>query len=164
MVSKNQRLSYLMMLVASAVVINIVENLFIPPLQFGLRLGLANIVALIVASLFDIKALFAVNILRVIIASLFNGVIFNVAFWLSFTGVIFSSITISLAQVFRSSLLFTSLLSSLAHSFGQLFAIVVIYKDIHILYLIPVLVITSLITGFITYTIADKVLERLKRK
>ena len=45
--NKTQRYARLAIYCSLAVVINLIENLFLPPLYFGIRFGLANIISLI---------------------------------------------------------------------------------------------------------------------
>ena len=59
--TKTKRLSYVTMLSALSIVINLFESWFIPPVQFGIRFGLANIISLITIELFGIKELLIVN-------------------------------------------------------------------------------------------------------
>ena len=54
---KNQtkRLMYVTMLSAMAIIINIFESTYLPIFPFGIRFGLANIIALIAIELLDVK-------------------------------------------------------------------------------------------------------------
>ena len=84
--NKTRRLTYVTMLSALSIVINLFESMFIPPIQFGIRFGLANIIALITIELFGVKEVLIVNTMRIVIGSLLRGVIFGSPFWISFGG------------------------------------------------------------------------------
>ena len=73
--SKTKKMVTLMMFSALAIIINLFESAFIPPIQFGIRFGLANIMALITIKMFGIKEMLVVNTLRVTIGNLLKGVI-----------------------------------------------------------------------------------------
>ena len=53
--NNTKRFSYLAIMSALAIVINIIENLFIPPFSFGIRFGLANIISLVTLKKTGIK-------------------------------------------------------------------------------------------------------------
>ena len=53
--NKTKKLTYVTMLIALAIVINVAENAFLPELPLGIRFGLANIIALIAINLFSYK-------------------------------------------------------------------------------------------------------------
>lgn len=160
--NKTKRITYLTMLAALAVVINVVENLFIPPLTFGIRFGLANIISLITIKLFGIKELTFVLALRILVSNLIKGTIFGTPFWISTSGVILSAIVIIILDKLKASLLFTSMLSAIAHSFGQMMAIVFLYNQINVASLLPALIISSLATGVLTGLISNLVLNRIR--
>ena len=160
--TKTQRLSYVTMLAALAIVINLFESMFIPPIQFGIRFGLANIIALITIQLFGVKELFIVNTMRVTIGSLLRGYIFGSPFWISFGGVLVSTIMIVLCHKMKTSELFMSILSAIGHSFGQVMIVMFLYHQSGIIALFPVLAISSVATGLLTGYIAKECVKRVK--
>ena len=160
--NRTKKITYLTLLSALAVIINVVENLFIPPFTFGIRFGLANIISLITIKLFGIKELAFVLILRILISNLIKGTIFGMAFWISTSGVVLSAIVIIILDKLKASLLFTSMFSAIAHSFGQMLAIVILYNQINIASILPILIISSLATGVLTGLISNLALGRIK--
>lgn len=160
--TKTQRLSYITMLAALAIVINLFESYFIPPIQFGIRFGLANIIALIAILLFGVRELLFVNILRVTLGSLLRGYIFGSSFWISFGGVLLSTIVIIISAKFKTSTLFMSILSAIAHSFGQVLVVMLLYKQSGIISLLPLLTISSVLTGILTGTVAKECVKRVR--
>ena len=77
--NKTRRIVYLTLLSAMAITINILESTYIPALPYGIRFGLANIIALITVELFGVKEMLIVNMMRVVIGNLLRGLIFG--FW-----------------------------------------------------------------------------------
>ena len=160
--SKTKKMVTLMMFSALAIIINLFESAFIPPIQFGIRFGLANIMALITIKMFGIKEMLVVNTLRATIGNLLKGVIFGSPFWISFSGVAFSSIAIIVFHKLKTSLLFTSIMSAIFHSFGQVVMVMILYNQVNIIALLPILVISSVATGVLTGLIARESLKRIR--
>ena len=161
--TKTKRLSYVTMLSALSIVINLFESWFIPPVQFGIRFGLANIISLITIELFGIKELLIVNIMRILIGSLLRGIIFGSPFWISFGGILLSTIIIIILHKLKTSLLFTSIMSAIFHSLGQVLIVSFIYHQSNVMMILPILLISSILTGCLTGFIAKECLKRLKR-
>lgn len=161
--TKTKRLSYVTMLSALSIVINLFESWFIPPVQFGIRFGLANIISLITIELFGIKELLIVNIMRILIGSLLRGIIFGSPFWISFGGILLSTIIIIILHKLKTSLLFTSIMSAIFHSLGQVLIVSFIYHQSNVMMILPILLISSVLTGCLTGFIAKECLKRLKR-
>lgn len=157
-------MALLALLGALAVVINIVENLFIPPLSFGIRFGLANIISLVTLKLFGIRELLYIVLLRLTIGNLVKGSLFAASFWISTSGIILSSAVIIILDKLKSSVLFTSMISAIAHSLGQMIAVVILYNQINVAMLLPMLIITSLATGVLTGLITNVTLKRIRIK
>lgn len=161
--NKNKRLAYVTMLSALSIVINLFESWFIPPIQFGIRFGLANIISLVTINLFGVKELLIVNAMRVIIGSLLRGVIFGSPFWISAGGVILSTIAIIIAHKLKTSHIFMSILSALAHSLGQVIVVMGLYNQAGVIALFPILAISSVATGCLTGFVSRECLKRIKR-
>lgn len=160
--NKTKKISYVAILSALAIVINLFESAFIPPIQFGIRFGLANIIALIAIELFSYKELIFVNGMRVTIGSLLRGMIFGSQFWISFTGVVLSTIVIMICHRFKTSLLFMSVMSAIAHTLGQVLMVMTLYSQVMIVSLFPLLAISSIATGILTGVVARECLRRVR--
>ncbi len=159
--NKSQHLTYVTMLGALAIVLNLFESYFIPPIQFGIRFGIANIIALVTISLFNVKDLIIVNTLRIVIGGLLRGIIFGAPFWISTGGVVLSTIMIIICHKLHSSLWFTSIMSAFAHSVGQVVVVVLLYQQTNIMTLLPILALASIGTGCLTGFIAKVCIKRI---
>jgi len=159
---KTNRLAIVAILAALAVVVNLIENWFIPPVAFGIRFGIANIVSLVTLKKFGLKEMTLVVLLRLTLGNLLKGQIFGTPFWISASGLILSSIIIVILDKLDSSIMFTSIMSALFHTTGQVIAVMFIYGQINLISLLPILIIGSLATGIITGFISDKVIKRIK--
>lgn len=160
--SKTKRYSYVAILCSLAIVINLVENWFIPPLAFGIRFGLANIISLVTIKLFGIKEMSLVVLLRLTLGNLLKGTIYGTPFWISAAGLLLSTMIILVLNRLNSSILFTSMMSSIFHTLGQLIVVTLIYNQINIMLLLPMLIVFSLASGVLTGIITKEVLKRVK--
>ena len=160
--NKTKKISYVAILSALAIVINLFESMFIPPIQFGIRFGLANIISLVTIHLFSYKELIFVNVMRVSIGSLLRGMIFGSQFWISFTGVLFSTVVIMVCHRLKTSLIFMSIMSAIFHSLGQVVVVMMLYSQAMIASIFPILAISSIATGILTGFVAKECLRRVK--
>ncbi len=160
--SNTKKMTIVTMLGAMAIILNVVEGMLIPPVAFGIRLGIANVIALIALEMFGIKEMIIVNTLRITIGSLLRGAIFGSTFWVSAGGVILSSIILIILYKLKATVIFKSILSAVAHSAGQVIIVIFLYNQVRMVSVLPVLVVSSLITGIFTGYVSQIVLKRVK--
>ena len=67
---KTKRLVYLSLLTALAIVLHTIDHYLSAPLPLGVKLGLANIISLVVVELYGLKEMFMINFFRVMISGL----------------------------------------------------------------------------------------------
>lgn len=162
---QTRKMVYLTLLSAMAIAINILESTYLAFLPFGIRFGLANIIAIITLELFGIKEMILINVMRVVLGSLLRGTIFGSTFWISAGGVTLSTLCLMLVRKgLKLPIYSTSMLSAIAHSVGQVLVVMVIYQQIGMMGIVPLLLVSSIPTGILTGTIAIGVLKRLKVK
>lgn len=158
---KTKRFVYLTLLSAMAITLNILESILIGPIFMNLRIGLANIIALITLFMLGPKDMIIVNFMRVFIGNLLRGLIFGSTFWISLAGVTLSSIILLLCYHLKSSIVFTSILSSIGHSAGQVLMVMFIYQQVGMAITLPYLLIFSIPTGILTGFVAKAALSRV---
>lgn len=161
-INKTKRFVYLTLLSAMAITLNLIESIYIGSFSFGIRIGLANIIALITIHILGIKEMIIVNIMRVVIGNLLRGLIFGSTFWISLGGVALSTIVLIILFKLKSSIMFTSILSSIAHSVGQVLVVVAFYNQPAIAAILPYLLLGSIPMGILTGITAKLVLDRIK--
>lgn len=159
---KIKRFTYLALLSAMAITLNLVETAMIPPLFGVFRIGLANIISLVTIQILGIKEMIIVNVMRVIIGNLLSGRILGSTFWISLGGVTLSTIILIIFSKIKSSLLFTSVMSSIAHSVGQVVVVCFFYMTSYIAIILPYFLLLSIPTGLFTGFIAKITSERIK--
>ncbi len=162
--NKTRRLVYLTLLSAMAITINILESTYIPALPYGIRFGLANIIALMTIEMFGVKEMLSVNMMRVIIGNLLRGLIFGSTFWISLSGVLLSSLMLIIAKkLLKLPILSMSMLSALGHSCGQVLMVMFMYNQAGMMMVIPYLLISAIPTGLLTGFTAQGALRLLKK-
>ena len=159
---KTRRFVYLALLAAMAIALNLFESAFIGSFAYGIRIGLANIIALITMKFLGVREMLAVNALRVIIGNLLRGLLFAPSFFIGAGGVILSSLVLVLLNRTGSSVVFTSVLSSLAHSAGQLLIVILLYHQPGMAVLLPYLMLGSIGAGILTGVTAALALKRIE--
>ena len=145
---KTRRIVYLSVLLAIAVVVNYLESL-IPSFGIpGVRLGLTNIVILLILYNFSFGEAFLITILRVFLVGLIRGTLFQIPFFMSLTGATLSIIVMFILTKIK---LFTEIGVSIGgaffHVLGQILIAIIFMQTYSIIYYMPVLLLTSLLTG-----------------
>jgi len=163
---RHRRLVFLSMMVALAMVLQILESILPNPAPW-IRLGLANVVALMVLSIYGIREGLMVTGLRVVLAAILLGTIFGPTFWLSLSGGIASTIIMGMVlQLFPGtfSLIGVSVIGSYTHNLVQYaVASLCIIRQPELRYLLPVLLVTALVAGITTGVSACLILGMLER-
>ncbi|MBR3363354.1 MAG: Gx transporter family protein [Solobacterium sp.] len=159
---KTRHFVYLALLSAMAIVLSIAESVYIGPVFYMVRLGLANIIALITIKIMGVREMITVNTMRVVISTLMRGIIFSSTFWISLGGVVLSSIALILMDKLKSSLMFTSIICSIMHSVGQVIVVCLFYMQSGVAVILPYLLLGSIPMGVLTGITAQLVLSRIR--
>lgn len=146
--------------------LSIVLHAFDPGLNvLGAKLGIANIVGVIVLKWYGPKAMIGNNLLRVLLVSIMRATLLSIPFYTSLAGVGLSTLVVIIVNyLFNPSVLLLSVVSAIFHPLGQVFIISKIYNLNQVFALLPLLLLLSVITGIATGIISTKTLERLDRK
>ena len=149
------------MLTASAIVIAVAES-FIPSIGIpGIKLGLANIIVLV--TLYELGILEAtfVNFLRVVVVALIRGTFLSYTFLMSLTGAILSLGVMILLYLLvkRLSIIGVSVVGALFHAIGQILIAMIFLNTVYIVYYLPVIAISAIITGVFVGIIANLIIR-----
>ena len=156
----------LVMLLSFSIVLSILES-FIPLFNGyipGLKLGLANIIVLIVLYKYDIRDVFFVSILRVIVVGLMRTGLFSINFFFSLAGALFSAISMIIFKKTRLSMIGVSIIGSICHSLGQILIAILVLKNSNMIYYLPWLLLFSIPTGLFVGYVSKKMLSELEDK
>lgn len=158
-----KKISRLAMLTAFSVVIGIIES-YIPIFSNiipGLKLGLANVVILIVLYKYGFKDAFLVSIIRVIIIGLIRTGIFTIPFFLSLAGATLSIIMMAFFMKIKIfSIVGVSIVGSFFHSLAQILVCFVLINK-NIIYYLPYLLLFSIPTGLLVGVISKKLVKNM---
>lgn len=166
-----QKLTTIAVLVALAVVLHLFEALIPIPIPIpGIKLGLANIITLLALILFDFKTALLIACLRTVLGSLLSGTLFNIAFFLSISGALAAAclmaLLLRLPPWARSqtgfSILGISIAGAAAHNLGQLTMAAMLIRHTGIFYYLPIMLISSIPTGFLTGLLLKELLNHLR--
>jgi heptaprenyl diphosphate synthase len=159
-----QKLVLISILIAISIVLNIIERFALGGLT-GLpmiRLGLANIVVLMVLYLYQAKDAFLVLIIRIFLVGLFTS-LFSPTFFLSLGGGLMAYLGMIIGKSLKVfSIIGVSVLGSFGHALGQIIAAIIILSTQELIVYFPWLVVLSIPTGLLTGFIALKMNQIIK--
>lgn len=142
-----------------AIVFGYIEHLI--PLPFGIygmKLGLPNLVVVVMLFALNRRTAFTVNIIRIVISSVLFGTF--TSFWYSLVGGILSFTVMSiLTKTNKLSYIGISLCGAVTHNIGQILVAICLIKETKILFYLPILLIVGTITGAVIGIIATPILK-----
>ena len=159
-----QKLVLISILLAISIVLNIVERVMLGGIT-GLpmvRLGLSNIIILMVFYLYKTKDAFLVLSLRIFLVGVFTS-LFSPTFFLSLGGgfMAFTGMYLGL-KVRLFSMIGVSVLGAFGHALGQIIAAIILLETSSLIVYFPWLVALSIPTGILTGFVALKMTDLLK--
>ena len=129
-----QKTAQMGMFLAAALICSYVETLI--PINFGIpgiKLGLTNIVVLLMLYLVGAKEAFCVSMLRILLSGFMFGNAFSIVY--SFAGGILSFFVMLCAmRLFKLHVLSVSVLGGIFHNIGQMIFAAILVNNIHIMY------------------------------
>ena len=148
-------------LTAGAIIIAILES-FIPSIGIpGVKLGLANIVILIILYEIGIVEAIIVDLLRVLMVGLLRGTIVSMGFLMSLTGAVLSlGIMILLFLIVKKfSIVGVSVVGSIFHVTGQILIAMAFLGTPYIVFYLPIIAVSAIITGVLVGIVAQLVIR-----
>ena len=160
--SRVKKLTLYANLLAIAIVLNILESwINVIPVP-GAKIGLANIVTLVVLVLYSPKDSILLVVMRVIIVSLLTGKLLNPIFYMSLSGGIFASLAMATIYKFNFfGISGVSIIGSLFHTLGQIVAGIFVIGSVAVIGYLPIMLAVSVPAGIATGIIAVKFLDVL---
>lgn len=144
---------------ALAIIFGYIEHLIPLPIgAYGIKLGLANIVVLIMLYSVNLYGAFSVNIVRIILCAMLFGSF--TSFWYSLIGGILSFfVMVLIKRTNRFSPLGVSICGAVAHNVGQTAVAVILMDEFRIALYLPILLIVGAITGALIGIISIPILK-----
>lgn len=147
---KLKRLAVISMLTTMAIVLSIVES-FIPVFVPGVKLGLANVIILIMLYEFKSYEALLVNIIRILLVGLLRGTLLTPTFLMSLSGGMLSFLVMLIfSRIKIFSAIGVSVLGSVSHCLGQILIAIVLLSTDAVIYYLPFIAILSLATGVVS--------------
>ncbi|GAB6169188.1 Gx transporter family protein [Clostridium carnis] len=163
---KTNKIVYIGLLVAQALVLHIIERMIpVPFVTPGAKLGLANLITVVALYTLDSKKdAFLVLFLRLTLGTMFGGNLSS--FMYSATGGIFSYLSmIFVKEVFKDkvSIIGVSSAGAIFHNVGQLIIASIIVKNIGVMLYLPVLSTIGIVTGIFIGITANYMVKHLSK-
>lgn len=163
--NKTQKMVFMALLSAIAVVLHSIEAMLQLPLPLGMKLGLANIISLVVIQLYGVKEMFIVNIFRVLVSGLLTGIFGQMPFFISCGGVFLSSLVLAIVKKLTDlPMISTSIIAAVFHNIGQVAVVSLFYAQPAIMSYVFILMASSIPTGILTGMCAIQILKRIDKK
>ncbi len=132
----------------------------------GAKLGLANLVTIILIYIFSWKEGMFNSVSRTILGSIIGGTILSPAFLFSLAGASVSTVVMALIVMFFKNIFSpvgVGIFGALGHNLAQLSVAILLASHLGLFALLPFLLFVSIITGFITGFISSVCLNSLHR-
>lgn len=142
-----------------AMVFGYVEHLI--PLPFGIygiKLGLANLVTVIMLYALNARSAFIINIIRIFLCSILFGSF--TSFWYSLIGGLLSFLAmLIIKKINKFSPIGVSICGAITHNIGQTAVAIILMDEFKIALYLPVLLIAGTVTGSLIGLIAIPILK-----
>ena len=147
---------------ALALIFSYVELLI--PINFGIpgaKLGLANLMTVLVLYKMGIKEALALSVTRIILSGFMFGNLFGILYSLS-GGLLSFLVMVLLKKSDRFSVAGVSIGGGTAHNIGQFLVAMVVVPTYQVGYYLPVLLVAGEVTGLLIGLVAKEVLKRIQ--
>lgn len=147
---------------ALALIFSYVELLI--PINFGIpgaKLGLANLMTVLVLYKMGIKEALALSVTRIILSGFMFGNLFGILYSLS-GGLLSFLVMVLLKKSDRFSVAGVSIGGGTAHNIGQLLVAMVVVQTYQVGYYLLVLLVAGEVTGLLIGLVAKEVLKRIQ--
>jgi len=126
----------------------------------GVKLGLANLIIVIVVYRLGYRYAWIVNIARIVLAGLMFTGLFSMLYSLA-GGVVSLTVMCLLHRTGMFSVIGVSMGAAVAHNFGQILVASFVIEDIRMFSYFPVLVLSGIVSGILIGIIAFLIMKRL---
>ena len=157
----NNKIAYWGVFLALALVCSYVESLI--PISFGIpgvKLGLTNIVVILMLYTIGAKDAILISVLRIILAGFMFGNAFSIIYSLA-GGILSFVVMLLLKNTGKLKILSISTAGGISHNVGQLIVAALVVENYNILFYVPVLIIAGIITGFLIGLLAGEIVLRI---
>ncbi len=156
------RVAYFGVFTALALIFSYVETL--SPIHLGIpgvKLGLANLVIVIALYKMSIGETLGLSVVRIVLSGFLFGNMFAILYSLA-GGLLSLFIMGTLRKTDRFSVIGISIAGGVFHNVGQLLMAAIVLESFSIVYYLPALLISGLVTGFLIGIVSQEMLKRIK--
>lgn len=161
---KTRKLTFMSMLLVLAIIIFTVESQ-LPPIAPipGIKLGLANVINLMALYMLGRRESFIILVLRIVLSSIFAGNF--TGFMYSISGGIMCFLFMSVMSLFikENRMWVVSVFGAIGHNIGQIVIACFIMGTFQIIWYLPILMISGIITGTFTGIAAQTALKHMRK-
>lgn len=155
------KVAYLGVLLALALICSYVESLI--PFYFGIpgvKLGLTNIVVVLMLYCVGTKEALTISVLRILLAGFMFGNMFSILYSLA-GGLLSFLVMYLLKRINRLGILPVSVSGGMFHNVGQLVVAAFVVENYNIFYYMPILLIAGVVTGLLIGIAAQEMILRI---
>ena len=155
------KIALLGVLTAGTIVIAILES-FIPSIGIpGVKLGLANIMILVILYELGIWEAVVVNLTRVLVVGLIRGTFLSMGFVMSLVGATLSLAVMILFYLLirKFSIVGVSVIGSVFHVTGQILVAMIYLGTSYVIFYLPIIAISAIITGILVGFTAKMIID-----
>ena len=156
-----RKLVLIAILTSLAIVLSIAES-FIPSIGIpGVKLGLANIVIILVLYEIGVLEAILINLLRVVVTGLVRGTFLSMGFLMSLTGAVLSLGIMILFYLLikKFSIIGVSVIGSIFHVTGQIVIAMIFLGTPFMVYYYPIIGVSAIITGVFVGLVARVIIK-----
>lgn len=159
----HKKIPYYGLFAALAILMGYVEMMIPIPIPIpGVKLGLANVIIIIMMYFMDTKSAFFVSLVRVILSGLlfagFAGLLY------SLSGAMLSfAVMALLKKTDKFSIVGVSLAGGVFHNVGQIIVAALVVENVKMAYYLPFLLVSGVVTGILIGIVAKTALGYLKK-
>lgn len=158
-----KKIPYYGLFAALAILMGYVEMMIPVPIPIpGVKLGLANVIIIIMMYFMDTKSAFFVSLARVFLSGLlfagFAGLLYSLA------GAMLSFLAMAaLKKTGKCSIIGVSLAGGVFHNVGQVTVAALVVENVKMAYYLPFLLVSGVVTGILIGIVAKTALGYIKR-
>ncbi|MCD8154174.1 MAG: Gx transporter family protein [Clostridiales bacterium] len=155
------KVAYLGVFSAIAIILGYVETLIpvftgIP----GIKLGLANLAVLFILKRYSLREAALVSVVRILVIGFLFGSMFSIVYSLAGAALSLTAMTL-LIRHSGFSILGISVAGGVAHNLGQLAVAMLVLESTSLIYYVPVLLVSGVLTGLVIGTVTGEILRRV---
>lgn len=158
------RVAYFGVFTALALIFSYVETLI--PINFGIpgvKLGLANLIIVIILYQTGWKEALLLSVVRIVLAGFLFGSLFSILY--SLAGGLLSLAVMAFTKRYKGfSVMGVSIAGGVSHNVGQLAVAMLVVSTWQIGYYLPVLLIAGLLTGALIGFVSREMLKRIPER